>query len=159
MLGFIIKKVTGMRIADYFSKNVWQPAGAEDNAYWNVDRVGGLEKTFCCINATARDYARIGSLILNNGASQIGTANVISANWMKRLENPVTTLDHNWGYAAQLWHPYSDSMMMLGLHGQYIMIHPSSHTVIVKLSDEPTDNGNFEELTASVLHDMALQKN
>lgn len=159
MLGFIIKKVTGMRLANYFSQNVWQPAGAEDNAYWNVDHVGGLEKTFCCFNATARDYARIGSLIINNGASQIGTANVISANWMKRLENPVTTLDHGWGYSAQLWHPYADSMMMMGLHGQYIFVHPSSHTVIVKLSDEPTDNGNFEELTASVLHDMALEKN
>lgn len=159
LLGFIIKKVTGVRIADYFSKNIWQPAGAEDSATWNVDHVGGLEKTFCCFNATARDYARIGSLIINNGASQIGTANVISANWMKRLQNPVTTLDHNWGYSAQLWHPYSDSMMMMGLHGQYVFIHPSSHTVIVKLSDEPTDNGNFEELTASVLHDMALEKN
>ena len=159
LLGFIIKKVTGVRIADYFSKNIWQPAGAEDTATWNVDHVGGLEKTFCCFNATARDYARIGALIVNNGASQIGTANVISANWMKRLQNPVTTLDHNWRYGAQIWHPYSDSMMMMGLHGQYVFIHPSSHTVIVKLSDEPTDNGNFEELTASVLHDMALQKN
>ena len=29
LLGMIIKKVTGMRIADYFSENIWQKVGAE----------------------------------------------------------------------------------------------------------------------------------
>jgi CubicO group peptidase (beta-lactamase class C family) len=43
MLGMIIKKVTGKRVTDYFSKNVWQPAGAKYPATWNVDRVGGTE--------------------------------------------------------------------------------------------------------------------
>ena len=78
---------------------------------------------------------------------------------MARLMTPVTVLDHNWGYGAQIWHPFDGTSMMLGLHGQYILIQPSTHTVIVKLSDEPTDNGNFEELTAAVLHDWALQQN
>ena len=159
MLGFVIQKVTGMKIADYFSENIWQPIGAEDAAYWNVDHVGGIEKTFCCFNATARDYARVGALILNNGASSVGSKNLIDANWMRRLSTPVTVLDHDWGYGAQLWHPFADSMMMLGLHGQYILIQPSTHTVIVKLSDEPIDNANFEEFTTSVLHDWALKKN
>jgi CubicO group peptidase (beta-lactamase class C family) len=159
MLGFIIQKVTGMKVADYFSQNIWQPIGAQDSAFWNVDHVGGLEKTFCCFNATARDYARVGSLVLNNGVSALGTKNLIDANWMARLSNPVTTLDHGWGYSAQLWHPFTGTMMMLGLHGQYIVIQPSTHTVMVKLSDEPTDSGNFEELTAAVMHEIALNKN
>ena len=78
---------------------------------------------------------------------------------MARLTNPVTTLDHGWGYGAQLWHPFAGTMMMLGLHGQYILIQPSTHTVMVKLSDEPTDSGNFEVLTAAVMHQIALNKN
>jgi CubicO group peptidase (beta-lactamase class C family) len=155
MLGMVIKKITGERLADYFSNSFWKPVGAEYAATWNVDRVGGQEKTFCCFNATARDYARIGQLILNNGASTIGGANLIDANWMKRLTTSKVTLDRNWGYGAQIWHPYSDSTMMLGLHGQYVFIQPSTHTVIVKLSDEPTNNGNNESLTAAVLHDLA----
>ncbi|CAB4657911.1 MAG: serine hydrolase [Actinobacteria bacterium] len=159
LLGFIIQKVTGMKVADYFSQNIWQPIGAEDSAFWNVDHVGGLEKTFCCFNATARDYARVGALILNNGASKVASKNIIDAKWMARLMTPVTVLDHNWGYGAQIWHPFDGTSMMLGLHGQYILIQPSTHTVIVKLSDEPTDNGIFEELTAAVLHDWALQQN
>lgn len=158
MLGFIIQKVTGTRVSDYFSKNVWQAIGAQDSAYWNVDRVGGLEKTFCCFNATARDYAKIGKLILDNGASKNNTGDVIGAQWMSRLTTPVTTLDHDWGYGAQMWHPFEGTSLLLGLHGQYIFVHPSSHTVIVKLSDEPTDNANNEELTVSVLHDLVSSK-
>ena len=158
MLGFIIKKVTGMRVADYFSQHVWQQIGAEESAFWNVDHVGGLEKTFCCFNATARDWARIGALILDNGAAKVGGANVIDANWMARLEQPVTTLDHGWGYSAQIWHPFPGTMLLLGLHGQYIFINPSTHVAIVKLSDEPTDSGNHEVLTTSVLRDLALSK-
>lgn len=155
MLGFIIKKVTGMSVSDYFSQHVWQPIGAEQSAFWNVDHVGGLEKTFCCFNATARDWARIGALVLNNGAGKVGNANLINAAWMKRLTTPATTLDHGWGYGAQMWHPFDGSSMLLGLHGQFVFIQPSTHMVIVKLSDEPTDNGNNEVLTAGVLHDIA----
>jgi CubicO group peptidase (beta-lactamase class C family) len=158
MLGFIIKKVTGLSVSDYFTKNVWQPIGAEDSAFWNVDHVGGLEKTFCCFNATARDYAKIGKLILDNGASKNSTGDVIGARWMSRLSNPVTSLDYEWGYGAQVWHPFEGTTMLWGLHGQYIFVHPSTHTVIVKLSDEPTDDGNHGELTVSVLHDLVSSR-
>ncbi len=158
MLGFIIKKVTGSSVSDYFSKHVWQLVGAQDSAFWNVDHVGGLEKTFCCFNATARDWARIGALILDNGAAKVGGANIIDANWMARLEQPMTTLDHGWGYSAQIWHPFPNTMMLLGLHGQYVFMNPSTHVAIVKLSDEPTDSGNHEVLTANVLRDIAQSK-
>ena len=159
MLGFIINKVAGMTVSDYFSKIIWQPIGAEDSAFWNIDHAGGLEKTFCCFNATARDYARVGQLILDYGTAKTVAANVIGTQWLTRLETPVVTLDHGWGYGAQLWHPFAGTMMMLGLHGQYVVIQPSTHTVIVKLSDEPTDSGNHEVLTAGVLHDIATTKN
>jgi CubicO group peptidase (beta-lactamase class C family) len=159
MLGFIINKITGMNVSDYFSQHIWQPIGAEDSAFWNIDHVGGLEKTFCCFNATARDYARVGSLILDNGAGKVGNANLIDAAWMTRLSTPSVTLDHGWGYSAQLWHPFRGTLMMLGLHGQFVVIQPSTHTVIVKLSDEPTDSGNHEVLTAGVLYDIATTKN
>ena len=152
LLGMIIQKVTGQLVADYFTSNVWQPIGAEFDAYWNVDHQGGQEKTFCCFNAAARDYARVGQLLLENGGG------VVSATWIKRLSTPVVTLDHNWGYSAQIWHPYPGVNMMLGLHGQYVYVEPKTNTVIVKLSDEPTDNGDNEELTAAVLNEIALQQ-
>jgi CubicO group peptidase (beta-lactamase class C family) len=135
MLGMIIKKITGMRISDYFSKNVWQPVGALTPATWNVDRVGGTEKTFCCFNASAPDYAKVGLMLLNRG--MVGDKRVIDANWVKRLETPVVKLD-DWGYGAFMWHPFPGTSTMDGLHGQYVFIDPKTRTVIVKLSDVPT---------------------
>ncbi len=155
MLGMIIKKVTGMRITDYFSENVWQKVGAEFPATWNVDRAGGTEKTFCCFNASARDYARVGLAILNGGYS--GSNQIITRDWLNRMKTPVVTLDHGWGYAAQVWHPFPNISMALGLHGQFIFVDPESRTVIVKLSDNPTGSDN-EEPTAEVLYALSQAK-
>jgi len=155
LLGMIIKKVTGERVADYFSENVWQKVGAQYPATWNVDRVGGTEKTFCCFNATAIDYAKVGLAILNGGYS--GSTQVISRDWLKRLKEPVVTLDHGWGYSAQVWHPYPGVSMALGLYGQFIFVDPESRTVIVKLSDNPPGS-DTEEPTAEVLYSLAQSK-
>ena len=92
---------------------------------------------------------------MNDGTSKISGATIIDADWMTRFFQPADTLDHNWGYGAQMWHPFGDKMMMLGLHGQFIYIDPATSTEIVKLSDEPTDSGNDEVLTANVLRDIA----
>ena len=156
MLGMIIKKVTGKKIADYFSQNVWQIVGAKYPATWNVDRLGGTEKTFCCFNASGIDYARIGMLFLNGGYA--GPNKVIDKAWLKRMTTPVTTLDRNWGYAAQLWHPYPNIYMAMGLHGQFIFINPETRTVIVKLSDNPTDS-DHESDTAKALLEISNLKN
>lgn len=156
MLGMIIKKVTGKRVADYFSQNVWQPAGAKYPATWNVDRIGGTEKTFCCFNASGIDYARIGMLFLNGGYA--GPNKIIDKSWLNRMSTPVTTLDHNWGYGAQVWHPYPNTIMAEGLHGQFIFVNPESRTVIVKLSDNPTDS-DHESDTAKALLEISKLKN
>ncbi len=148
LLGMIVHKVTGMRVSDYFSENVWKPVGAQYPATWNVDHVGGQEKTFCCFNAAARDYAKVGLAMINGGYT--GSHQIISTAWLNRISTPAVTLDHSWGYSAQVWHPFPGINLALGLHGQYIFTDPSTRTVIVKLSDNPTD-GDPEVETASVL--------
>ena len=155
MLGMIIKKVTGMRIADYFQEEVWEKIGSEFEATWNVDRIDGTEKTFCCFNASARDYGRVGMLFLNGGYA--GSTKVISKDWLNRLTNPVTTLDHDWGYGAQVWHPYPNVSMALGLYGQFIFIDSTTRTVIVKLSDNPPGS-DTEKATAEVLYAISQLK-
>ncbi|MFM8632583.1 MAG: serine hydrolase domain-containing protein [Candidatus Nanopelagicus sp.] len=155
MLGMIIKKVTGKRIADYFSENVWQALGAKYPATWNVDRIGGTEKTFCCFNASAIDYARIGMLLLNGGYA--GPNKIIDSRWLNRMSTSVTTLDRDWGYGAQVWHPYPNTSLALGLHGQFVFVNPKTRTVIVKLSDNPTDS-DHESDTAKVLLDISNLK-
>ena len=155
LLGMVIAKLTGETVSEYFQKNVWQPIGAQSQAKWNVDHVGGIEKTFCCFNATARDFARVGQLFVNNGAANIGGGSVISASYLKRTSTPVVTLDYNWGYSAQTWHPFPDSILLLGLHGQYIYVQPKEQVVIVKLSDLPTSADGISEKIVPVLQQIA----
>ena len=152
MLGMIIKAITGTTVAEYFSENVWKPIGAKYPATWNVDRVGGTEKTFCCFNATARDYARVGLAMLNGG--QAGAKQVIDANWLARMTTPVTTLDHGWGYSAYVWHPFPGIYQAEGLHGQFIFMNPATRTVIVKLSDNPTGQDEMVA-TSNVLREIS----
>ncbi len=151
LIGMVIKKVTGMSVSDYFSKNVWQPVGALTPATWNVDHVGGIEKTFCCFNAAAEDYAKVGLMLMNNG--MVGKTRVLDLNWIKRMSTSVEQLEGS-GYSAYTWHPFANIDMMDGLHGQYVFIDRASRTVIVKLSDVPTGM-EITKPTAQVMMDIA----
>ncbi len=155
LLGMIINKVTGGTVSEYFQKNVWQPIGAQSKAKWNVDHVGGLEKTFCCFNATARDFARVGQLFVNNGAATIGGASVINSNYLKRMATASASLDYGWGYSAQVWLPFPDSFLLMGLHGQYIYVQPKDQVVIVKLSDLPTSADGISAKIVPTLREIA----
>jgi len=155
MLGLIIQKVTGSTVSSYFSKNIWQPIGAATEATWNVDHINGHEKTFCCFNASARDFALIGQLFINKGMANSKV--IISSSWLKRVSTPAVKLDYGWGYGAQVWHPYPGIDLAMGLHGQQIFADPKTKTVIVKLSDYP--NGDDpQDAISSVLHQVDLIK-
>ena len=149
MLGLIVQEVTGNKLADEFSDRVWKLVGADYDATWNVDKVGGHEKAFCCFNATARDYARVGVALMNDRSG------VASPAWMARLSTPVVTLDYGWGYSAQMWHPFPGINLMMGLHGQYIYQDKTNNTVIVKLSDMPTSADGISDDIADVLKQIS----
>jgi CubicO group peptidase (beta-lactamase class C family) len=152
MLGLIVQKITGQKLADAFSERVWQKVAADFNATWNVDRVGGYEKAFCCFNATARDYARVGQALMS------GDPKIASTLWKARLSTSAVTLDYGWGYGAQMWHPYPGINLMMGLHGQYIYMDALHDTVIVKLSDMPTSSDGISVKVAAVLREI-VEKN
>ena len=152
LLGLIIQKITGAKLADVFSERVWKQVGAKYNATWNVDKVGGHEKAFCCFNAAARDYARVGQALLDKDEKMVST------DWLKRLSTPAVTLDYGWGYSAQMWHPFPGINLMLGLHGQYIYMDSTHNTLIVKLSDMPTSADGVSTKIVAVLKQIAEKK-
>ena len=145
MLGLVIQRLTGNDLAMEMTNRIWQPMGADFDATWNVDKLNGHEKAFCCFNAIARDYARVGQALMT------GNPKIASSAWLKRLSTPVVTLDYGWGYSAQMWHPYPGINLMLGLHGQYVYQDPANKTVIVKLSDLPTSADGISPKITDVL--------
>jgi len=63
LLGLILHRTTGMKPADYLAEKIWKPIQSCNDAIWTEDRKGE-NLTFCCLGATALDYAKFGRLFL-----------------------------------------------------------------------------------------------
>lgn len=145
VLGLILAKVTGKDLSQLLSEGIWKPMGAERSATWSLDRDGGHEKAFAAVNATARDYARVGQLVLDAG--RVGDQQVLPVAWVDRIATPAPLTIDDWGYSAQWWHPSGGvgvDFSAIGIYGQYTYVNPDTKTVIVKLSDHGTEQDEQE---------------
>lgn len=148
LLGMILTETSGKPLSQLLTEQVWGPMGAEADATWNLDDEDGIEKGFCCLNATARDFARIGQLVADGG--QVDGTQVVPEAWLERIATPAEHEVSTWGYSAQWWQPEGadGDFTALGIYGQYIYVNPVTHTVIVKLSDHGTEQDEQETFTA-----------
>jgi len=71
LVGAILRAATGNNESVYLEHKIWKPFGIESDASWLIDPVYGVENGGCCLNATLRDYARIGLFALNDGAQKM----------------------------------------------------------------------------------------
>ncbi len=85
LLGLILERATHQSYAHYLSDRIWRPIGAGD-ALVRLDRPGGSTRTLCCLQATARDWARVGQLVLDLGRAD--DRQLIAADWIARLAAP-----------------------------------------------------------------------
>ncbi len=143
LLGWILQRALprGVTVTDYMQRKLWDPLGMEDGARFCVDRLpNGLEKTFCCLAATARDFAKIGLMVLQNGTWNGQQA--VPADWIRKS----TMLDERegspWGYQYQWWKlsPDGHDLMAGGWLGQYIYVDYKRNLVLVRLG---TGFGSF----------------
>jgi len=154
VLGLVLAEVTGKDLSELLSEGIWKPVGAAYDARWSLDREDGHEKAFAAVNATARDFARVGQLVLDRG--KVGRQRVLPASWVDRVATPAPLPIDDWGYSAQWWHPSGGDgkdFSALGIYGQYTYVNPTTGTVIVKLSDHGTEQD--EQETFDVLRAVA----
>jgi CubicO group peptidase (beta-lactamase class C family) len=136
VLGLVLRSATGRPLAEYLSDRIWVPMGAEADASWNIDK-GGYEVAFIGVNATVRDYARLGLLLANDGA--VDGRQVIPASWVRAATTPPAKqfepgqTGSLLGYGYQTWIvPGPERQFMLrGLRGQAILVDPKSKIVMV----------------------------
>ncbi|MFY1045992.1 serine hydrolase domain-containing protein [Chryseobacterium sp. GP-SGM7] len=129
LLGLALIKITGKSLASYFSEKLWIPLGMESTAKWSTDEKG-IEKAFCCIHATARDLAKIGQLILQNG--NWNGKQLINKDYCKRMLSPTKEND---AFCYTIWandDEASNVRFFYGFLGQFIIIVPDKNMVIVK---------------------------
>lgn len=134
LLGLALERaLKGKTITDYLQEKIWTPLGMEYDAFWSIDdEKSGLEKTFCCLNARARDFAKIGRLYKNKG--NWNGKQIVSQKWVEES----TKLDTSEGsasyYQYQWWLPTpNEDFMAQGILGQFIYVNPSKDLIIVRL--------------------------
>jgi CubicO group peptidase (beta-lactamase class C family) len=141
LLGFVIKAATGSTVAEYTQEKIWKRIGAEQEAYWSLDREDGDEKAFCCFYATVRDFARFGVLFVNNG--KFGNEQIVPEWFMKEMVRFGSTKTEegtpNQRYGLHVW-VYDDGKSpvyyLRGIKGQYIIAVPDKNLIIVRVGEE-----------------------
>lgn len=98
VLAFILEKATGKSLQELMQKRLWKPLGAESDALWSLDNAEHI-KAFCCISATALDFAKIGRLYLNGGNWEGNQ--LVSKRWVAITTNPDTLTKLR--YKNQFW--------------------------------------------------------
>lgn len=154
VLGWLLERATGASVAAYTERCLWQPLGAEANAFYILDGPPGIGRAFngAGFNATLRDYGRFGQMMLDLGVADgqrvIPESWVLESTTSRQGEDPVTG-----GYGLHWWAlAGGDSFMAVGLQGQYVFVSPETRTVVVKLSHfPPGDNTALQEETIAFL--------
>jgi len=147
VLGWLIERKTGMSTAAYTERCLWEPLGAEADGFYIMDGPPGTGREFsgAGFNATLRDYARVGQMVLNGGVAN--GQRIVSEDWIKLSTQPSGGEDQRrGGYGYQWWTMgNSEAFSAIGLQGQYIYIDPDTETVIVKLSYFPPGDNSAQD--------------
>ena len=144
VVAWVLERAADQSLASLLSELVWKKIGAEQHAYFTVDRAmtaladGGF-------NASLRDYARFALLMQNNG--RVGKEQVLPERWVDESSQgdnrvygaPYTETCPSGGYRNFWWthNLVEDDLMARGVFGQMIYIDRALQLIIVKLSTWP----------------------
>jgi CubicO group peptidase (beta-lactamase class C family) len=150
LLGWVCERAADARMADLISLLIWQPMGAEFDAEITCDAVGSAIHDGG-MSARARDVARFGQLVLEDG--YMHDTSIVPERWLheaRALDPDIrgafaasdseSVLTGGW-YRNQFWFvpgPLGDLELCLGIHGQMVLIDRATRTVSVKMSTWPT---------------------
>ncbi|MFH2010962.1 MAG: serine hydrolase [bacterium] len=146
ILGLLLEQVFGERYSQLLSRLLWRPLGAQHASVW-LDIPGGTAKTYCCLMATARDWARIGLLLQHRG--RVGSRQVVPTRWIDAMLRP-SARNPAFGYFAWLGNAHSpgrrhdwkkpflaqDTVVLMGRREQRVFVIRSHGLVIVRIGRE-----------------------
>nr|WP_241263176.1 serine hydrolase [Parahaliea mediterranea] len=162
-LTVLLERVSGRTVSAYAEEKLWRKLGAEQPAYWLIDRYqdsGAIEHGWMGLIMTLHDMARIG-LMVENGGYWNGQQ-IVSSSWVKAS----TTADNaavrslaghrSTHYGYQWWMPEGDEgeFMSVGHAGQIIYVNPAHDTVIVQTAADPAWGPGTKEEAVAVFRAM-----
>lgn len=181
LLGDVLEKATGMPLAAYLEKTIWQPYGMATDGVWHAYKKGQHDVGAHGFNATLEDWGRFGLFIMNNGRLANGEQTLPdhwlddAANWTQ-ARNSVSAAHPEGTYGYQWWNnavaanaqhisPAADkslknSLWALGIYGQVIMVNRAENLVIVQWSTWPQAEPkmNTQPLEAALMYSAIAQQ-
>ncbi|MDO9435583.1 serine hydrolase [Hydrogenophaga sp.] len=141
VLGYVLRGATGQSLAALTQAWLWEPMGAEHEAFWQTGG-DGQEGAFAFFNASLRDWGRLGVLLADNG--RIGEHQVIPRDYLMdatdeyrqpNVLRPGRSMPY-YGYGYQFWLlPLKErTFLMRGVFGQHLFVQPASGLVMVVTS-------------------------
>lgn len=134
LLSGVIQKATGMPADRYAQQVLFDPLGIRQVEWWRDG--AGHTLTYCCLDTTSRNFARMGLLYLRGG--DWGGTQVVPSQWVHDSFVPVPDSDGQYGY---MWWMMTmpevtgPIYQALGFDGQTIVIIPSLDLVVVRNGD------------------------
>ena len=163
VLGMLLREATGTSVTEFMQKMLWDPIGAEDNAYWLLDSEN-MEVAYGGLNATARDYAKLGELYRLRG--RMNNKQIIPEKWVDESVRPDaphltpgenSMSDYPLGYGYQWWIPdESGDYMAIGVYNQFIYVSPKNNSVVVQLAANKIYGVDAIETTVSEFESIAF---
>jgi CubicO group peptidase (beta-lactamase class C family) len=155
VLGYVLRGATGQGLAALTQAWLWQPMGAEHEAFWGTSG-DGQEGAFAFFNASLRDWGRLGLLLADNG--RVGEQQVVPRDYLMDATDeyrqshalrPGRSIPY-YGYGYQFWLlPFKErTFLMRGVHGQHLFVQPAGGLVMVITSAWENPAGGGEETDA-----------
>jgi hypothetical protein len=148
VLGMVLERAMGARLATLLETGIWSRLATRHDAAIVVDRMG-FPYVGAGMNATARDLANFGLMMINDGV--LNGAQVVPAEWIADTVKGDSTSRScfvkgaygaflpGWHYRNQVWVASSEPAVMLaiGIHGQLVYMDKARDLVTVMLSSQP----------------------
>lgn len=144
-LGWVYERACDQPLSEIISECLWKPLGAEHDAYITVDSRDAM-RAAGGICVTPRDLARFGEMIRRRGVAN--GRQVIPGWWIDDINEADNSSAWAHGDFAALfpgasyrskWYQIDREQRVLcalGIHGQWIYIHPEAELVIVRHGSE-----------------------
>jgi CubicO group peptidase (beta-lactamase class C family) len=150
LLGLALSRsLADQTVTEYLQEKIWTPLQMEYDASWDLDREDGIEKTFCCLNACARDYAKFGRLYLNEGEWE--GKQVVPREWVRRSLK-IDSLNGSAPHYQYLWRLdiESSSFYAKGFFSQLVYVNPERNLIFVRLGKRSGDVDWVDFLSAQL---------
>lgn len=148
VVAMAIERATNQSVAQLIEERIWQLLAPEQDATVAVD-ASGFPYFGAGMNACARDLARFGQMLVQNG--DYNGRQIVPASWVEaslRGDDTVKALFAAGDYSGlipgghyrnQIWANADRKILIcIGINGQTIYVNQTTNVVVVKLSSHPT---------------------